>query len=807
MNDSNSSENRSLAETEALIADLRRQVSERDRLLAEKDAVIQEILNSHSWRLIQRFQNMRLRLAPRGSRREQFMYTAMRGLNLLRRGGVVAFFRRFREKITSRWHHTWLRVRLRMRSSSADDNTFPVTLILPAPALQPHTANVDIIVCVHNALDDVQRCLESVVRCTTPPYTLILVDDGSAQPTQEYLVEFALSQGAVLLRNEQAGGYTRAANLGMRTSSADFVLLLNSDTIVTPGWLDRMVACAESDPAIGIVGPLSNTASWQSIPDTFNADGDWAENPLPEGFTPSDMSRRVAAHSGRVYPYVSFLNGFCLMIKRGLIEQIGLFDEENFGEGYAEENDYCLRAAGAGWALAVADDVYIYHAQSRSYSTERRKLLVARSDKIFGDKHGHQIIREGIHHTRYGKPMQGVRARNLVSGLRSQLVSEGMERWEGKRLAFLLPIAEISGGGHVIMQEALAMQQMGVAVDLINLQGHQPFFERTYPDLTIPRVYINHPRQVASLLPKFDAVIGTLYNSISWLASPHDHSTDDSRPPASHRSNDFNRYVRAYYIQDYEPDFFPSTSAEHQQALASYTLFPDLIRLTKTEWTKRVVQRHSGVNCTVVGPSVDIDLFRPRRNNAPEWPARRLRIAAMIRPSTPRRQPELTMQVLSEISHKHGGAIENILFGGSPHDPGFTKLERSFPWRHGGILTPAQLAALLTEVDIFVDFSSFQAMGLTALEAMACGAAVILPETGGATSFARQEENALIIDTSSVESCFEPLDRLIRDEALRSHLQQTAIFDACQYFPEKAAFHTLNTLFPFDKPAQVGKAG
>jgi glycosyltransferase involved in cell wall biosynthesis len=265
-------------------------------------------------------------------------------------------------------------------------------------------------------------------------------------------------------------------------------------------------------------------------------------------------------------------------------------------------------------------------------------------------------------------------------------------------------------------------------------------------------------------------------------------------PPS--RSLDISRCLRAYYIQDYEPDFFPPTSAEHRQALASYTLLPDLIRLTKTEWTRRVVQYHTGVNCAVVGSSVDIDLFRPRRHTGPDWPARPLRIAAMIRPSTPRRQPELTMQALREISHKHGGSVEIILFGSSPHDPGFMKLEHSFPWRHAGLLTPPQLAALLNEVDIFIDFSSFQAMGLTALEAMACGAAAIVPKTGGASSFARQEENALIIDTSSVESCFDPLDRLVRDESLRFNLQQAAIYDACQYFPEKAAFNILDALFP-----------
>ncbi len=152
------------------------------------------------------------------------------------------------------------------------------------PPVQPHQVSVDIIVCVHDALTDVQGCLEFIIRYTTPPYNLILVDDGSTQPTREYLDDFAFSQAALLLRNEQARGYTRAANQGLHASSANYVILLNSDTMVTPLWLDRLIACGELDPHIGLVGPLSNTASWQSIPEIYNAEGDWAENPLPEGF-------------------------------------------------------------------------------------------------------------------------------------------------------------------------------------------------------------------------------------------------------------------------------------------------------------------------------------------------------------------------------------------------------------------------------------------------------------------------------------------------------------------------------------------
>ncbi len=638
---------------------------------------------------------------------------------------------------------------------------------------------MDIIICVHDAITDVQSCLESVVRYSNPPYSLILVDDGSAQPTRSYLEDFALSQAAVLIRNEQAQGYTRAANQGLHASSAAYVILLNSDTIVTPRWLDRMIACCESDPHIGLVGPFSNTASWQSIPNIFNSEGDWAENPLPDGFSVADMGQLVATYSGRVYPRISFLNGFCLLIKRALIGEIGYLDEQRFGDGYGEENDFCLRAAKAGWQIAVADDAYVYHAQSRSYSHARRKQLVARSDKAFGDKYGHRIISEGIQHSRFDLSMQGCRARNQVMFMRRQTISDARERWEGKRVAFLLPISETSHAGHVVTQVADVLQKMGICVQMINLQGHQSQFEQAYPDLTLPIRYIQDPSQSASIFTGYDAIIATTPDSLSFLAS----SKISPMP------------TWGYYIQGDEPALFAPETGAFKQAIESYTRFPDLVRLTNTEWNRQFVVQNFGVDSHVVGPVVDIDTFRPRPRTGPDWPERPLRITAMLRPSTPHSQPELTMQALHQIS-LHNRDIEICLFGCESNDPGFPKLDTAFPWQLAGILTQLQLAAFLNKIDIFVDFSSSQAMGLAAMEAMACGAAVVVPQSGSTTSFAQHEKNALIIETTSLDTCVFAVDRLIRDEPLRKSMQQQAIFDICQHYPEKAAFHILESLFP-----------
>jgi GT2 family glycosyltransferase/glycosyltransferase involved in cell wall biosynthesis len=643
--------------------------------------------------------------------------------------------------------------------------------------IQPHTAPVDLIVCVHNALDDVKICLSSVVRFTRPPYRLILIDDGSEPDTRRYLEEWAPQQDACLFRHEQARGYTRAANAGLRASTAGQVVLLNSDTQVTPLWLDRLVACADSEGRIGLVGPLSNAASWQSVPDVLGADGDWMENALPDGCDLRTWALLVGRNAIPTYPRVPFLNGFCLLIKRAVIDQIGLFDEDHFGPGYGEENDYAVRARKAGWALALADDAYVWHRQSRSYSHERRKQLAANAQETLNALHGEATFTAGCGFYLSDLSILSLRARTRVLWERTECIRRGMERYEGRRILFVLPTARPGGGSHVIIQEARALQRMGVDVRLFNFSINKTEFQSAYPEITVPVLYGHGLDDLTRLLPRFDAVIATLFSSVKWIDSAHSHA------PGTRRG---------YYIQDYEPWFFETHSADWDEAVASYSKIPNLVRLTKTEWNRRVVLEQTGQDSIVLGPSVDLEQFHPRPGARPPGA---LRIIAMIRPETARRNPERTLRVLQALHQRFGERIAITLFGCEPDAPLCKRLANSFPHTHLGIITRTELAALLPDTDLFLDFSAYQAMGLTALEAMACGTAVIVPRSGGAESFAQQGKNAWMVDTSSDAACLEATERLVNDPGLLQTLRSGAVADVCAYSPEKAALRILEALF------------
>lgn len=689
----------------------------------------------------------------------------------------------------------------------------------PAP-LTAHTETVDIVVCIHNAPNDVRNCLHSVLRHTAAPYRLILVDDGSQEETAAYVRTFAQEQGVQLIRNEQAKGYTLAANQGLRASTGDYVVLLNSDTIVTPDWLDRMVRCARSSPRIGVVGPVSNTASWQSVPVIFNDEGDWADNPLPEGMSIDDMARLIASVSGCQYPSVGFLNGFCYMIRREVIDTVGVFDEDTFAKGYGEENDYSLRTTAAGWQLAVADDAYVFHAQSRSYSSERRKVLSKLAGEALSRKHGDAAIGAGVELTRASPALAALRARVAIAwedaaesafhpaagnpsgstGERPDSTAEDSapdrqenasdrpetslpatvaNAWEGRQVLFLLPVTSSGGGGNVVIQEARALIALGVDARIVNLERHRHWFEFHHPNLGVPVEYIESSAHLAPLLDYADAVVATLYVTVEWIAE-------------SFQRRNEQRVRAAYYIQDFEPYFFSKDDPEYTRAWNSYTGLPNLIRITKTHWNHNELLNQRQVDSHVVGCSYDARLFMPQQPKSAGEP---VNVIAMVRPSTPRRSPELTLQVLKTLHEKLGDRVHLRFFGVPPDDIHLARMDTAFPHTNLGELSPEGVAAALDGSDIFLDLSTYQAMGLTALEAMACGVAVVAPARGGTGEFLQHEVNGLLVNTQDTQACIDAALRLATDHALRTRLSQAALAEAPRHSAARSARRVANALF------------
>lgn len=258
---------------------------------------------------------------------------------------------------------------------------------------------MDVVVCVHNALDCVKRCLASVAANRDPScHRIIIVNDGSALETGEWLREFVRqNENCHLIEHEVAQGYTCAANAGMAASDGEALVLLNSDTEVAPNWIEKLFDTFDSFTGIGIVGPMSNAASHQSLPEHRSSNGNTAINELPSGFSVADMDRWCEEQADNVgSALVPLVHGFCFAIGRELRDAIGHFDEEAFPFGYGEETDYCMRAANAGFLLAIALHTFVFHEKSKSYDEKKRQALMKKGSAKVREIHGQYRIHNAV---------------------------------------------------------------------------------------------------------------------------------------------------------------------------------------------------------------------------------------------------------------------------------------------------------------------------------------------------------------------------------------------------------------------------
>lgn len=279
---------------------------------------------------------------------------------------------------------------------------------------------VQIVVPVFNAGADVDDLVQSLLRHGDGPFELLFADDQSEPWTAQRLDRWMQQDPRIrLLRNDTNLGYTRNINRALQSTVASHVVLLNSDTVVTEGWLGRLFEAMAAAPGVAGVGPLSNAASWQSIPLAREAGGAWAINPLVAGVDIDRMAAAVAALSELAFPEFPLLNGFCTLFRREALESVGWFDDETFPEGYGEENDLCLRLARAGWTLRVADHAYVYHKKSKSFGPVRRKRLTGAAGKALQAKHPSIDISLLENTMRGSEPINRLRSR-LVAHLRAE---------------------------------------------------------------------------------------------------------------------------------------------------------------------------------------------------------------------------------------------------------------------------------------------------------------------------------------------------------------------------------------------------
>lgn len=277
-------------------------------------------------------------------------------------------------RATALEHHTY---RHRMERVLNEVKELVASGPRPVRPLPRWRVPVSIIIPTLNGSDLTERCVNSILHSTLAgDFEIIVVDDGSSDDSKARLGRLASVRFIAL---DQNMGFPSAVNAGLRAARGEHAILLNNDTVVTRGWLERLLRPLALGQGIGLVGPCSNSVSG---PQEVECDYESLEG-LPR------FAERFSESNRGQLRYVPRLVGFCLLIARTVLDRIGLLDE-GFGIGMFDDDDYSLRALSVGFQAVIACDCFVHHDGSATFRREgidTTKLLVENEAK-FGVKHG-----------------------------------------------------------------------------------------------------------------------------------------------------------------------------------------------------------------------------------------------------------------------------------------------------------------------------------------------------------------------------------------------------------------------------------
>ncbi len=582
----------------------------------------------------------------------------------------------------------------------------------------------DIIIPVYNALSQTKRCIASVLKHSSLPFRLVLVNDGSDEFTSSYLREIAASDDRIkLIEKEQNSGFLDTANRGLdfelnkpQEKLPQFKILLNSDTVVTESWLESFKICFDSDPLIAVACPVSSNAENLTVP-------------MPEGTNVVSMGKLVHSFSKLSYPDITTAIGFCMAIRTEVLRTVGLFDKI-FSPGYGEDSDYHFKVICEGYRSVLVENCFIYHEADASFSTGKMEL-VRRNRPVF-DRRWQAIYTNELEYHHETKPLN-----KLISHLSKNKPNLKHD------VIFVLPTAKLYGGIIVAYEVINRLIELGIDANAIITSEIE---EIQMPLQFTPYFYPNS-RWLEDSLPEASLYVATHYETPAMCF---------------HALNEYRNAKLAYLVQGYE-GWFPE--AKIQDVVATYRSIPN--RICVSTWIQKMLAKWD-VSSSVISNGVDSEFFVPRNDYLK--PTKKQRVLLMAREDPQGSWSFVTslLKRLNETNH-----IDVITVGPASVIPEVVELSAE---AHGHV-DRRQMAKIIRTCDIFVDCSVIQGFGLIGLEAMASGVATVLTQTGGVKEYAN-DSNSLLVPVGDENALFDAIVKLSDDinllQKLKSEGRKTA---------------------------------
>lgn len=581
---------------------------------------------------------------------------------------------------------------------------------------------VDIVIPVYGGLHVLRPCIESILKNTLWDYRLIIVDDCSPDPAiTEYLEELEREhpdfERCTIAHNIRNRGFAATVNRGVALGRNPYICILNSDTLVTKGWIARQLMALEDDPRNAIVNPATNNTALVNVA-------------MYNGQSYLDMAAAVS-HAPGVPTYNEIMpTGFCFTLRRDLWAAIGPFDEA-YVRGYGEESDLWFKALklcdGEGTLLryrgVVADHAYIFHQRGTSFeqleSGEHMGLRRAGSARF------RQL------HPDFVSWQQGFDAEGSVSHLRHDLPKAAFNRKYKGHLAWVVKSAGPCGGMNFIADLVNELIEQGYDAKVCVVPDN---YDETNPESlsvlgslrTSPILFKTHDEFVSTFTQKvfprgkvFAAV--TELTPLVWDLHK------------IHKGIEGFNHVQSYDVELAEILEMPEAA---EAFLESYKRLPNIV---SSNWVAKTLREQG---CDVQGvllPGVNADLFHPRnREDGDE----RLTVAVLVNDQYPFKGGDWAREFIRALAPEKHPNMRVLAIGPEalPELRAVTCL---------GALPQAKMANLLgTEVDILVDPAQVHSYGLPALEALYSGCFAVTRENKGIWEYGEPWDEYVYVEES-----------------------------------------------------------
>lgn len=572
----------------------------------------------------------------------------------------------------------------------------------------------DVVIPVYNSPEWVKLCVYSVMVNTKKEdlNKIILIDDCSKEPTKILLNNLKEKYKGIIevLTNEKNLGFIKSVNKGLKHSSADYVLLLNTDCMVTKNTISKLMNYMITDENIGLICPISSNAANLTL-DMF------------EGFNFSQMNTLLEQKfEGLIFDACTIV-GNCLMISKKCMNDVGYLDEA-YGTGYGEETDYQFKCMEKGYSAKVAIDTYVFHKSEVSFGTSKEKQEKLKHNReIFFSRWGEQ----------YNAELKKYEQNDPIKYIHANLTDDD-KKIDCDMVIYLPDIVQNAGGVHVVvdMINYLSINGMNCNILYNNIVNYQEIM------LFNPINYKN----IKVMNAKY--IVSTIYSS-TFLAKK---ISDELNCPL------------VSFIQGYEGYFENGSvygTVELSYKLADY-------HLVISEYLKKELHNTFGYNSKLIANGINYDLLARKNEN------KSARTITFVLRNNVMKGDWLLLDIIKKLGKTKKNVEFNIIYMNEyiefPNLPSNVKINKYL-----GPLNRSQVNQILQATDIYVDASLSEGFGLMALEAMTCGAIPVISNSFGCQEYILNNKNGYVInDVNNSDKFVEIINNIITDDKLFKEL-------------------------------------